>query len=453
MKKVLLIDDEKDAADSLSSWFEDKGYSIKTAYSGKEGIEHVMSFDPDVVVTDIKMPDMSGLEVLSAIKEYDEMIQVIVITAFDDMDTTIEAIQKGAYDYLAKPLDIKRLELSVRRAIENRKKSQKLELLEPENLTESENSLQLVGKSSVMMEIFKKIGKSSANRVTVLIQGESGTGKELIARIIHKSGITKDQPFVAINCTALPENLLETELFGHVKGSFTDAIRDKRGKFELAGEGTVFLDEISEMSFKLQAKLLRVLQEHEFERVGGENSIQLKARIIAATNKNLSKMVNEGTFREDLYYRLSVFSITSPPLRDRRNDIELLVKHFIEKINTKLHKNVRKIPKEVMYLLKNHEWRGNVRELENTLMQAVVLSKSDMLEKENILLKKYTDNEFSDLLARENISLEELEKEYIKRILTRTDWNVNRTCEVLKISKATIYRKIEQYGLKQLKQN
>ena len=451
MKKVLLIDDEKDAADSLSSWFEDKGYSIKTAYSGKEGIEYVMNFDPDVVVTDIKMPDMSGLEVLSAIKEYDEMIQVIVITAFDDMDTTIEAIQKGAYDYLAKPLDIKRLELSVRRAIENRKQSQKLELLEPENLTESENSLQLIGKSSVMMEIFKKIGKSSANRVTVLIQGESGTGKELIARIIHKSGITKDQPFIAINCTALPENLLETELFGHVKGSFTDAIRDKRGKFELAGEGTVFLDEISEMSFKLQAKLLRVLQEHEFERVGGENSIQLKARIIAATNKNLNKMVNEGTFREDLFYRLSVFSITSPPLRDRRNDIELLVKHFIEKINTKLHKNVRKIPKEVMYLLKNHEWRGNVRELENTLMQAVVLSKSDMLEKENILLKKYTGNEFSDLLARENLSLEELEKEYIKRILTRTDWNVNKTCEVLKVSKATIYRKIEQYGLKQVK--
>ena len=451
MKKVLLIDDEKDAADSLSSWFEDKGYSIKTAYSGKEGIEYVMNFNPDVVVTDIKMPDMSGLEVLSAIKEYDEMIQVIVITAFDDMDTTIEAIQKGAYDYLAKPLDIKRLELSVRRAIENRKQSQKLELLEPENLTESENSLQLIGKSSVMMEIFKKIGKSSANRVTVLIQGESGTGKELIARIIHKSGITKDQPFIAINCTALPENLLETELFGHVKGSFTDAIRDKRGKFELAGEGTVFLDEISEMSFKLQAKLLRVLQEHEFERVGGENSIQLKARIIAATNKNLNKMVNEGTFREDLFYRLSVFSITSPPLRDRRNDIELLVKHFIEKINTKLHKNVRKIPKEVMYLLKNHEWRGNVRELENTLMQAVVLSKSDMLEKENILLKKYTGNEFSDLLARENLSLEELEKEYIKRILTRTDWNVNKTCEVLKVSKATIYRKIEQYGLKQVK--
>lgn len=451
MKKVLLIDDEKDAADFLSSWFEDKGYSIKTAYSGKEGIEYVMNFNPDVVVTDIKMPDMSGLEVLSAIKEYDEMIQVIVITAFDDMDTTIEAIQKGAYDYLAKPLDIKRLELSVRRAIENRKQSQKLELLEPENLTESENSLQLIGKSSVMMEIFKKIGKSSANRVTVLIQGESGTGKELIARIIHKSGITKDQPFIAINCTALPENLLETELFGHVKGSFTDAIRDKRGKFELAGEGTVFLDEISEMSFKLQAKLLRVLQEHEFERVGGENSIQLKARIIAATNKNLNKMVNEGTFREDLFYRLSVFSITSPPLRDRRNDIELLVKHFIEKINTKLHKNVRKIPKEVMYLLKNHEWRGNVRELENTLMQAVVLSKSDMLEKENILLKKYTGNEFSDLLARENLSLEELEKEYIKRILTRTDWNVNKTCEVLKVSKATIYRKIEQYGLNQVK--
>ncbi len=448
-RKVLLIDDEKDAVDSLSSWFQELGYNVYTASCGKAGLELVKRMNPDVVITDIKMPDISGLEVLTGIKEYDEMIQVIVITAFDDMETTIEAMQKGAYDYLAKPLDIKRLELTVRRALENRKKSEKLELLEPETGGDFDSNVQLIGKTPVMTEIFKKIGKASSNRVTVLIQGESGTGKELIARIVHNSGITKDHPFVAINCTALPENLLESELFGHVKGSFTDAIRDKRGKFELAGEGTVFLDEISEMSFNLQAKLLRVLQEHEFERVGGETTIPLRARIIAATNKNLQKMVEDGSFREDLYYRLSVFSITSPPLRDRRDDIEILIKYFLEKINTKLHKNVRKIPKDVMMILRNHEWRGNVRELENTLMQAVVLSKSDMLEKDNILLRRYGGNEFSDLIARDNLSLDELEKTYIKRILDRAGWNVKIACDVLKISKATMYRKIEQYELKQ----
>jgi two-component system response regulator AtoC len=389
------------------------------------------------------------MEVLAQLKEYDEMIQVIMVTAFDDMETTIQAMQMGAYDYLAKPLDIKRLEMTVKRALENKRMSQKLELFSPNNSEESDLNNMIIGKTPIMTEIFKKIGKASASKVTVLIQGESGTGKELIARIIHSSGVTKDQPFVAINCTALPENLLESELFGHVKGSFTDAIRDKRGKFELAGEGTVFLDEISEMSFNLQAKLLRVLQEHEFERVGGENVIPLKARVIAATNKELHKMVEEGSFREDLYYRLTVFTIFSPPLRDRKNDIEHLVKYFIEKINKKLHKNVRKIPKDVIELLKNHEWKGNVRELENTLMQAIVLSKGDVLEKENVLLRKNSADEYKDLIKNANLPLEDLEKTYIKRILDKTDWNVKNACEILKVSKATIYRKIEQYELKQ----
>ncbi|MCU0373350.1 MAG: sigma-54 dependent transcriptional regulator, partial [Ignavibacteria bacterium] len=342
--------------------------------------------------------------------------------------------------------DIKRLEVTLRRAIDNKKMSRKLELFYPSAAGEFDIKRNLIGKTPVMRDVFKKIGQASANRVTVLIQGESGTGKELIARIIHSSGITKDFPFVAINCTALPENLLESELFGHVKGAFTDAYKDKRGKFELAGEGTIFLDEISEMSFNLQAKLLRVLQELEFERVGGENLIPLKARIIAATNKNLQSLLENGRFREDLYYRLSVFTIYSPPLRERKDDIEKLVVHFLEKININLHKNVRKIPEDVMLMLKNHEWRGNVRELENTLMQAVVLSRGDVLEKENILLRQY-DSGYEGIIKNEDISLEDLEKIYIKRILDRTGWNVKDACEILKISKATIYRKIEQYKL------
>jgi len=449
MQKILLIDDEVGALESLASWFEELGYNTHKASTGTEGVRIAKKINPDVVVTDIKMPDISGMEVLAQLKEYDEMIQVIMVTAFDDMETTIQAMQMGAYDYLSKPLDIKRLEMTVKRALENKRMSQKLELFSTGTNDDSDFNNMIIGKTPIMTEIYKKIGKASASKVTVLVQGESGTGKELIARIIHSSGVTKDQPFVAINCTALPENLLESELFGHVKGSFTDAIKDKRGKFELAGEGTVFLDEISEMTFNLQAKLLRVLQEHEFERVGGEHVIPLKARVIAATNKELHKMVENGSFREDLYYRLSVFSINSPPLRDRKSDIEHLVRYFIEKINKKLHKNVRKIPKEVLEMLKNHEWKGNVRELENTLMQAIVLSKGDVLEKENILLRKNSTDEYKDLIKNANLPLEDLEKTYIKRILEKTGWNVKEACEILKVSKATIYRKIEQYELKQ----
>ncbi|MDD5360975.1 MAG: sigma-54 dependent transcriptional regulator [Ignavibacteria bacterium] len=448
MEKILLIDDEIDALESLASWFEELGYDTSKASTGYDGIDMVKKINPDVVISDIQMPDISGLEVLSFVKDYDETIQVIMITAFDDMETTILAMQKGAYDYIAKPLDIKRLEMTVKRALENKSLSQKLELASPTLRTDVDINRLLIGKTPIMREIYKKIGQASANRVTVLIQGESGTGKELIARIIHSSGLTKTEPFVAINCTALPENLLESELFGHVKGAFTDAFKDKKGKFELAGEGTIFLDEISEMSFNLQAKLLRVLQEHEFERVGGESIILLKARVIAATNSDLHKLVSQGKFREDLYYRLSVFSIVSPPLRERREDIEYLVKHFLEKINLTLHKNVRKIPAEVMNMLVKHEWKGNVRELENTLMQAVVLSKGDVLAKENILLRKYS-NDYEDLVNSDNIPLEELERLYLRRILDKTNWNVKDACEILKISKATIYRKIEQYNLKQ----
>jgi two-component system response regulator AtoC len=357
-------------------------------------------------------------------------------------------MQKGAYDYLEKPVDINRLKISIQRSLENRALSKRLESIEPQKNIEYELNNTLVGKSSVMREIYKKIGQASATRVTVLIQGESGTGKELIAKIIHSSGITKELPFVAINCTALPENLLESELFGHVKGAFTDAFKDKRGKFELAQDGTIFLDEISEMSINLQAKLLRVLQEHEFDRVGGETLIPMKARVITATNSDLHKLVLEGKFREDLYYRLSVFTIFPPPLRDRESDLDMLIKHFIEKINVTLHKNVRKIPSEVMKMLKEHEWKGNVRELENTLMQAIVLSKGDVIEKENILLRKSEMYKSDSGSVGSNISLEELEMQHIKLILDKCGWDIKAACDILGTSKATIYRKIETYKLK-----
>lgn len=450
MEKILIIDDDESTRESLSIFLQELNYETYTAENGRKGVELAQKIFPDLVITDIKMPDIDGLKVLEEVKSFDELIQVIIITAFDDMGSTITAMQKGAYDYIEKPIDINRLKVSVLRSLESRRLSKKLEALSTQPGPEYELNNTLVGKSRVMREIFKKIGQASATRVTVLIQGESGTGKELIAKIIHNSGITAGQPFIAINCTSLPETLLESELFGHVKGAFTDAIKDKRGKFELAGEGTIFLDEISEMSFNLQAKLLRVLQEREFERVGGEHTIPMKARIIAATNKDLEKLVSEGKFREDLYYRLSVFTIFTPPLRERKEDIEPLVKHLLEKINLTLHKNVRKVPQEVLTMLKSHNWKGNVRELENTLMQAVVLSRGDVLEKENIILHKEVLDEVSDTIG-DFLSLSELEEKHIRAILNKTNWDITRACQILKIGRATIYRKIKEYGIEKNK--
>lgn len=448
MSKIIIIDDDESTRETLSTYLTELEYETFSADCGKKGVELVKKINPDLVISDINMPDLSGLDVLKIIKEYDSLIQVIIMTAFDDMNSTIMAMQNCAYDYVTKPIDIHRLKVSIDNCLKSREMSRRLESITQDGSVEYELNNTIIGKSLVMREIYKKIGQASATRVTVLIQGESGTGKELIAKVIHSSGITKEMPFIAINCTALPETLLESELFGHVKGAFTDAVKDKRGKFELAGEGTIFLDEISEMSFNLQAKLLRVLQEHEFERVGGESVISMKARVIAATNNDLHKLVSLGKFREDLFYRLSVFSINTPSLKERRDDIELLVKHFIKKINIMLHKNVKKIPEDVMKMLKMHDWKGNVRELENTLMQAIVLSKGDVLEKDSILLRQSEISKVDNVKVGSNITIETLEKSHIKSILEKTNWDIKTSCEILGISKATIYRKIENYKLK-----
>ena len=391
------------------------------------------------------MPEADGFEVLKKVKEIDPHIHVIMITAFDDMHSTVKAMQQGAYDYIEKPLEIDKLKITINRALENKRMSEKLSsfILDESDEYKLENTL--IGKSSSMKRVYKKIGQTSSSRVTVLIEGESGTGKELVARAIHYSGITKDNPFIPVNCTALTESLLESELFGHVKGAFTGSIRDKKGKFELADKGTIFLDEISEISPNLQVQLLRVLQQKEFERVGGETLIPMKARIIAATNKDLHKLVQEGKFREDLYFRLKVVSINLPPLRERLEDIPLLVSHFLVKINNELHKNVTKVPDEVMDMLQNHYWVGNVRELENTLMQAVVLSIDDVLNKENVLLRKPDPGEINE--GVKFITLAENERNHIKNILDAVHWDKNKAHKLLGISLPTLYSKIETYKL------
>ncbi len=451
MEKILVIDDDQSIRKTLTSYLKKQNYEVLSADNGKAGIDIVKSELPDLVITDIRMPGADGFEVLNNVKEIDPHIHVIIITAFDDMQTTVKAMQQGAYDYIEKPLEIENLKITIKRALENKKLSDKLNTFVNEKTEEYLVGNTLIGKTPQMRQVYKKIGQVSSSRVTVLIEGESGTGKELVARAIHYSGVTKTHPFVAVNCTALTESLLESELFGHVKGAFTGSIRDKKGKFELAGEGTIFLDEISEISPNLQVKLLRILQQKEFEKVGGELLIPMKARIIAATNKNLNELVKAGKFREDLYFRLKVFSIDIPSLRERIEDIPFLVSHFLNKINLELHKNVNKIPEEVMELLKNNYWVGNVRELENTLMQAVVLSSDDVLLKENILLRKSGQlsamPEDNQSIKTEFISLEELEKRHIKNILEALKWDKNKAHKILGISLPTLYSKIEHYKL------
>ncbi|MFH0733093.1 MAG: sigma-54 dependent transcriptional regulator [bacterium] len=446
--KIIVIDDDESIRKTIANYLTRLNYNVKTANNGLSGLELIKSNSFDLVISDVRMPGLNGLELLQKVKEIDSNIQVIIITAHDDMQTTIKAMQYGAYDYLEKPLEVDRLKFLVSNAIENKKLSEELS----SKLIEQDTSINIpniiVGKTTAMKEVYKTIGKISSSRVTVLLQGESGTGKELVARSIHYSGITKNLPFIAINCTALTESLLESELFGHEKGAFTGSIRDKKGKFELAGEGTIFLDEISEMSPNLQVKLLRVLQEREFEKVGSENIIAMKARIIAATNKDLDKLVVDGIFREDLYYRLKVVSLELPPLRNRKEDIPLLVNHFLSKINKELHKNVYKITDDVMHVLQNYNWFGNVRELENTLTQAVVLTRGDVLQKESILIN---DNKLSGFIFEEtkNFSLHEVEKRHIKLVLDSNNWNKQKAAEILQISLPTLYAKIENYQLKQ----
>lgn len=442
--RIVAIDDDQTLLESLKIYLREFGHIITTAHDGESGVELVKQEHPDIVLCDIRLPNKDGIQVLEEIKEFDPYIQVILMTAYDDIKSTIKAMQKGAFDYIHKPLDYSQLRVRINKASEIQELSQRLS----DQVSTAKDNYQidtgLIGNTPAMREIYKYIGQLSINKVTVLLQGESGTGKELVAKVIHYSGITKDHPFVAVNCTALPENLLESELFGHVAGAFTGAIKDKRGKFELAGQGTIFLDEISEMSPSMQAKLLRVLQEKEFEKVGGEKSHPVNARVLAATNKDLETLVHQGKFREDLFYRLKVFTIELPTLRERVEDIPLLAVHFLEKANFELHKKVRKIPYSVMEKLQQKNWEGNVRQLENMIKQAVVLCKSDVLDEEALALS--FDNRFTE--TSQNLrSLKDVEKDHIKLVLDSVKWDKTKASEILGVSKPTLYSKIKTYQL------
>ena len=453
MEKILIIDDEHLNRVVLKQTLNKEGYQIIEAEDGEKGIQLLKTENPDLVLTDFRMPGMNGLEVLEEVHKINSRVPVILLTAFGDVALTIKSIQVGAFDYIEKPFNPTQLKITVHNALNSVRLSNSLnEVIY--STAGSESMLQdniLVGKTPAMKEIFKNIGRISLNKVNVLIQGETGTGKELIAKLIHYAGITRNSPLVIVNCSTLSESLLESELFGHVKGSFTGSIRDKKGKFELAGDGTIFLDEISEISLNTQVKLLRVIQELEFEKVGGEEIISMNARIIAATNRNLEELIKEGKFREDLYYRLKVFTLDLPPLRERKDDIRDLVIHFLHKLNKRFNKNVVKIGEGVLDLLGSHNWQGNVRELENTILQAIVMSKSDVLEKENITLNtRQTQQDAAQEPVMKHLrSLADVEKFHIERILNEVRWNKVEASRVLDITRPTLNAKIEKYGLLQ----
>ncbi len=442
MKSVLVIDDDPLIRKTLSSYLSEKGFEALVAEDGEEGLQKYEERIPDLVILDIRLPDVDGLEVLGRIREKNPNASIIIMTAYDDMKTTIEAIKSGAFEYLVKPLDYVELDLTIDKAFQIRSLEDKVSYLLEEKQKEYTID-NIIGRSIKMREVFKLIGSVANTRTNVLIQGESGTGKELVAKAIHYNSPYRGEPFIVINCSAITDTLLESELFGHVKGAFTDAVYETKGKFEIAGKGTLFLDEIGDISANLQSKLLRVIETRDFMKVGGEKILKTEARIIAATNQDLKKLIEIGKLREDLYYRLKVVEIALPPLRDRKEDIPELVAYLLEKINRDLRKNVRKVPPEVMKTMMNLPWEGNVRELENALIRGVILAKGDVILDENLAL------EIGDkkLYPKQLVPLKEVEKDYIQHVLKATKSNKTRTSQILQITRPTLDKKIKEYKL------
>ena len=447
MSKILVIDDDSIVRTLLSNSLSKSGYEVITAKDGESGIQKAASDKPDLVITDFQMPGLSGLDVLNELKKTQPGIPVILLTAHGDVALTIKSIQLGAYDFIEKPIQLQEMLEIIKNGLEISRQSQMLiETISPEAKKVIEEN-QLIGKTPVMREVFKNIGRISMNNVNVLITGETGTGKELIMRLIHFSGITRDHPLVVVNCSALNESVFTSELFGYEAGAFPDVLTAKKGKFELAGEGSIFLDNISDLSEAMQTHLLRVIQEMEFEKPGSQELIPLKARIMASTNKDLEAMVHAGKFREELYYRLKSFTITLPPLRQRKEDIDELVNHLVQKLNRTLNKNILKIGSGVIDMLKRHSWPGNVRELENTLMQAMIMTRSDVLERGDIILNDQLQaSKAEDELILVPIS--DVERVHIKRVLDRLSWNKLEASKILEITRPTLNAKIKRYDLK-----
>ncbi len=439
---VLVVDDEAVVRKAMERILEKEGMEVETSSSGYLAIQRMQEKEFDLVITDLKMPGMSGMEVLRTVKILQPDVPVIIITGYATVDTAVEAIQNGAFDYLAKPFTPEQITEKVRKAL-----AQKAVLLKDvyvsRNLGEFPGLDMFVGESKQMQKVYRRIIQVAPTDSTVLITGESGTGKELVARAVHLNSHRRNQPFVAVDCTALAENLLESELFGHVKGSFTGAIQTKTGLFKVADKGTLFLDEVANMSLATQAKLLRVVQEREVIPIGGTTPIPIDIRLVAATNRNLRDMVSEGKFREDLFFRLNIIPIDLPPLRERTGDLPLLVAHFVKKYSEEVGKEIRGLSPDAMAVLEAYDFPGNVRELENIIERAVVLAKDDLIQKEDLELdvpgaepKKALDltprtaEELKQLKRTiRSQAVEPIEKAFVLSALERNDWNITRAAE------------------------
>lgn len=456
-KKILIIDDEIDICSSLTFALEDK-YDVKSTINPKEGLNMLVKESFNLVLLDLKIGMVDGINVLREIKNMDKLIQVIIMTAYGSIMSSVDAIKKGAYTYLTKPLDLNLLEDSISQALEYQRKNDKVKYMDSE--LESKYTYNgIIGKSPSMKNVFHMIEKLKDVDTSVVVIGESGTGKELVARAIHYSGKRRDGNFVEINCAAIPEGLLEEELFGHKKGTFTGALTDKQGKFEYANNGTIFLDEIGDMPFKLQSKLLRVLQQKRYTPLGSNIPVEVNVRVVAATNRDLKKLVEEGKFRGDLFFRLNVFEIILPPLREKRQDLPLLYNHFISFYNKGMGKNVVGLSKDAEDCLLNYNYPGNIRELSNIIECAVLLAKDDLIEAENLPVevqnRKININDELDLnigtrIGTESLiglTLQEAEKKLIKAALELNNGHKKATATMLGISERGLRYKINEYGL------
>ena len=442
--RILVVDDDASIRETFELQLGRRGYEVETAESGEKALNLLQEFGPSLVITDLRMPGMDGLELLRRIREASEA-DVVVITAHESMESAVAAMKAGAYDYLVKPLDLDSIDLLVGRCLRDRGLRRQVRHLSEEASREHRLD-RLVGKDPKMIEIYKLVGILGQNRANVLITGETGTGKERVARAIHHSSPHASEPFIGVNCTAIPEPLLESELFGHVRGAFTGAVESRQGYFELAGKGTIFLDEIGDTAPEFQSKLLRVLEEREFFPVGGERLRRTEARVLAATQGTLDERVRDGRFREDLFFRLQVVEIQVPPLRERRGDIPLLCDHFLAKIGEELHRQVRGISDKAVRILTDYNWPGNVRELEHALTRAVVLARGPYIDVEHLSLGSANIRSVGNDGPRDD-SLEAVEASQVQRILRETGGVKRRAADILKISRTRLDRLIEKYGL------
>ena len=440
---ILIVDDEESVRDSLYNWFIEDGYCVECAENAKKALSILESKNFNIILADIKMPGMDGLEMQRRIKSLNKDSIVIIMTAFASVDSAVQALKDGAYDYITKPFDPDDLSHLIRNATKQISLKAENEALK-EKFVSLENIDDLIGNSEAMIKVLKEVETVAQSNSSVIITGESGTGKELIARAIHSNSQRKYFPLVSVHCGALTESLLESELFGHEKGAFTGAMYNRKGRFEMADGGTIFLDEIATISAKMQVELLRVLESKNFVRVGGNKEITSDFRVICATNRDLKKMVEKGTFREDLYYRLNVVNITIPPLRDRMEDIPMLVDYFIKKFCTSMSRDIITIDASALKRLKEFEFPGNVRELENMIERAIVIGNGKEIRFKDLPLGKNIINNSVE-------SLDDIEKTHVLQILNKYGWNISRSANALKVDRVTLYNKIKKYNLKQAK--